>query len=47
MCPYAVCLVADVDKRLWLKEASFPYVAFEREPGDAVNGGLGLRMPKS
>lgn len=44
MCPYVVCLVADVDRRLWLREALSPYVILRKGDGGRGGRGPGLRM---
>jgi len=44
MCPYAVCLVAEVDKRFWLREALLPNVISRKRGGGRGGRGPGLRM---
>lgn len=44
MCPYAVCLVAEFDRRLWLKEALSPYVFSRKRDGGRGGREPGLRM---
>jgi len=44
MCPYAVCLVAEVDTRFWLREALLPNVFSRKRDGGRGGRGPGLRM---